>query len=198
MWMQALTGHCPTLATLTPTSSRVNSCVRGDNGDATATLTIPKTTATNDKDAFILFRRNMNFANNRVTIGRAYKPCAKPKATGIRVFGETKKQKMRGKATPLPTTTMAILINNKSVLCSFLAISFNRLLALLFTHIVFLVLPHHLLQTCLKRGTGGRCLCSVHNFARRRDILVETLGLYCTTWRNDRCQRECGHEMAEE
>jgi hypothetical protein len=198
MWMQALTVHCPRLATCTPTLARVNSCVRGDSGDATATPTVPKTTATNDKDAFILFRRSMNLTDSRVTIGRAYKPCAELKATGFRVFGETKRQKMRGRATPLPTTTMAILINNRSVLCSFLAISFNRLLALLFMHIVFLVLPHHLLQTCLKRGTGGRCLCSAHNFARRWDIAVETPGLYCTTRKNDRCQRECGREVLEE
>jgi hypothetical protein len=132
----------------------------------------------------------MNLANKGVTIGKAYKPCAKLRATGIRSFGVTKKQKMPGKATPLATTAIAILINKKSVLCLSLAIKSNSLLALLFTHVVFLVLPHHRLQTSLKRGTGGRCLCRAHNFTHRQNVFVEILGLYCTTRKNDRCQKK--------
>jgi hypothetical protein len=49
----------------------------------------------------------------------------------------------------------AILINENGHTIPFPCERFNIPLVLWITHVVFLVLPHHQLQTCLKRVAGG-------------------------------------------
>jgi hypothetical protein len=53
------------------------------------------------------------------------------------------------------STASAILIKTKLArYADSLVISFNNPQVLSITHVVFLILPHHQLQTCLKRGGG--------------------------------------------
>jgi hypothetical protein len=52
-------------------------------------------------------------------------------------------------------TTYASYINETRILSPFPVLSFNNSQALLLTHMAFLVLPHHRLQTLLETSHNG-------------------------------------------